>query len=142
MVNFDVILGMGSLSSYHAILNCHAKTITLAMLGIPIGEWRGSFSHPSQGVISFLKARQFVERECLAYMAHIKDTSVMTCMLESINVVSEFSEVFRVDLPSLPLERDIDSFIDMELGTQTISIPPYRIAKTKLKELKEQLQDL
>ena len=41
-------------------------------------------------MISFLNARQFVERECLAYMAHIKDTSVKTHMLESIPVVSEF----------------------------------------------------
>ena len=36
MVDFDVILGMDWLSSYHAILNCHANTITLAMPGIPI----------------------------------------------------------------------------------------------------------
>ena len=31
MVNFDVILGMDWLSSYYGILNCHAKTISLAM---------------------------------------------------------------------------------------------------------------
>ena len=57
MIDFDVILGMDWLSSYHAILNCHGKTITLAMPGIPIVEWRGSLSHPPKGVISFLKAR-------------------------------------------------------------------------------------
>ena len=38
MIDFDVILGMDWLSSYHAILNCHAKTITLAKPGIPIVE--------------------------------------------------------------------------------------------------------
>ncbi|XP_027767800.1 uncharacterized protein LOC114074085 [Solanum pennellii] len=59
MIDFNVILGMDWLSSYHAILNCHAKTITLAMPGIPIVEWRGSLSHPSKGVISFLKAQVF-----------------------------------------------------------------------------------
>ena len=31
MIDFDVILGMDWLSSYHTILNCHAKTITLVM---------------------------------------------------------------------------------------------------------------
>ena len=71
MIDFDVILGMDWLSSYHAILNCHAKTITLTMPGIPIVEWRGSLGHPSKGVISFLKACQLVERGCLAYLAHI-----------------------------------------------------------------------
>ena len=63
-------------------------------------------------------------------------------MLESIPVVSEFSEVFPTNLPSLPPDRDIDFCIDVELGTQPISIPPYHIALAELKELKEQLQDL
>ena len=71
MIDFDVILGMDWLSSYHAILNCHAKTITLAMPGIPIVQWRGFLSHPRKGVISFLKARQLVQRGCLDYLAHI-----------------------------------------------------------------------
>ncbi|XP_070050832.1 uncharacterized protein [Nicotiana tomentosiformis] len=31
IVNFDLILGMDWLSPYHAILDCHAKTMTLAM---------------------------------------------------------------------------------------------------------------
>ena len=51
MVDFDVILGMGWLYFHHAILNCHAKTITLVMLGISIVEWRGSLSHPPKGLI-------------------------------------------------------------------------------------------
>ena len=84
IIDYDVILGMDLLSSYHAILKCHAKTITLPMPGIPIVEWRGSLSHPSKGVISFLKARQLVQRGCLAYLAHIRDTSIETPMLESI----------------------------------------------------------
>ncbi|XP_070002869.1 uncharacterized protein [Nicotiana sylvestris] len=31
MVDFDVILGMDWLSPYHVILDCHAKTVTLAL---------------------------------------------------------------------------------------------------------------
>ena len=31
MIDFDVILGMDWLSSYHANLNCYAKIITLAI---------------------------------------------------------------------------------------------------------------
>ncbi|XP_015081239.1 uncharacterized protein LOC107024791 [Solanum pennellii] len=142
MIDFDVILGMDWLSSYHAILNCHAKAITLAMPGIPIVEWRGSLSHPPKGVISFLKAHQLVQRGCLAYLAHIRDTSIETPMLESIPVVSESSEVFPINFPGLPPNHDIDICIDMEPGTQPIFIPPYRMAPAELKELKHQLQDL
>ncbi|XP_069149936.1 uncharacterized protein [Solanum lycopersicum] len=113
-----------------------------AMPGIPIVEWRGTLSHPSKGVISFLRALQLVQRGCLAYLAHIRDTSIETPMLESIPVVSEFLEVFSTDLPGLPPDRDIDFCIDVEPGTRTTSIPPYRMAPAELKELKEQLQDL
>ena len=68
--------------------------------------------------------------------------SIDTPMLESIPVVSEFSKVFPTDLPGLPPDREIDFCIDVEPGTQPISIPPYRMTPTELKELKKQLQDL
>ena len=61
-------------------------------------------------------------------------------MLESVPVVSELSEVFRTNLPRLPPDRDIDFCIDVDTGTQPISIPPYRMAPAEVKELKEQLQ--
>ncbi|XP_070050444.1 uncharacterized protein [Nicotiana tomentosiformis] len=35
MVDFDVILGMDWLLPYHTILDCHAKTVTLAFPGLP-----------------------------------------------------------------------------------------------------------
>ncbi|KAH0645440.1 hypothetical protein KY284_033324 [Solanum tuberosum] len=40
MVDFDVILGMDWLSPYHAISECYAKTVTLAMSGIPTVLWQ------------------------------------------------------------------------------------------------------
>ena len=63
-------------------------------------------------------------------------------MLEFIPVVSEFPEVFQINFPGLPTNRDIDFCIDVEPGTRPISIPPYRMAPAELKELKEQLEDL
>ena len=62
---------MDRIFSYYAILNFHAKTINLAMPGIPIVEWRSSLSHPPKGVISFLKAPQLVQRGFLAYLENI-----------------------------------------------------------------------
>ncbi|XP_070046461.1 uncharacterized protein [Nicotiana tomentosiformis] len=35
MADFDIMLGMYWLSSYHAILDCNAKTKSLAILGLP-----------------------------------------------------------------------------------------------------------
>ncbi|XP_070032470.1 uncharacterized protein [Nicotiana tomentosiformis] len=42
MADFDVILGVDWLSPYHDILDCHAKTVTLAMSGLSRLEWRGT----------------------------------------------------------------------------------------------------
>lgn len=56
MVDFEVILGIDWLFSFHAILDCRAKTITLAILGFPRLEWSRSFGHPTGKVISFLKS--------------------------------------------------------------------------------------
>ena len=49
-------------------------------------------------------------------------------------MVQEFLDVFPSDLPGVPPDRDIDFAIDLESGTKPISIPPYRMALTKLKE--------
>ena len=51
-------------------------------------------------------------------------------------------DVFPEDLPGVPPLQEIDFGIDLEPDTKPISIPPYRMAPTELKELKLQLKDL
>ena len=62
--------------------------------------------------------------------------------IEDVPVVRDFLDVFADDLPGPPLEREIDFPIDLVPGTTPISLPPYRMAPAKLKELKAQLQEL
>ena len=62
--------------------------------------------------------------------------------LEDVPVVRDFLDVFPNDLPGLPPEREIDFPIDLVPGTTPISLPPYRMASAKLKELKTRLQEL
>ncbi|XP_060216647.1 uncharacterized protein LOC132644107 [Lycium barbarum] len=133
---------MSWLALYHAILDCHAKTITLAMPGIPRLEWKGAPRSAPKKIICFLRAKKLVVKGCLAYLAHIRDTRADIPSLESVLVVSEFAEVFLIDLLGMPPDRDIDLCIDLEPGTRPISIPQYHMASTELRELKEQLQDL
>ncbi|XP_070035028.1 uncharacterized protein [Nicotiana tomentosiformis] len=140
MTEFEVILGMEWFSPYHAILDCHAKTITLVMPVLLRLEWRGSSINASSRVISFLKARHMVEKGCLAYLAYVRDTAAETPMIDSMLVVQEFSNVFPSDLPGMPPHRDIDFSIDLAPGTQPLSIPPCCMAPKGLKELKGQLE--
>lgn len=57
-------------------------------------------------------------------------------------MVNDFLEVFPDDLPSVPVNREIDFGIELVPDTHPISIPPYRMALVDLKELSEQLKDL
>ena len=56
--------------------------------------------------------------------------------LEDISIVKEFLDVFPDYLSGLPLDRAIEFVIELVLGTEPISIPPYRMAPIELKELK------
>ncbi|KAA3469877.1 Retrotransposon protein [Gossypium australe] len=57
-------------------------------------------------------------------------------------MVCEFPDVFPVELSRLPPIREVELGIELVPGMTPISIAPYRMAPTELKELKSQLQDL
>ena len=92
--------------------------------------------------ISYLKARKMISKGYLYHLVRAKDSSLETPTLDSVPVVCEFPEVFPEDLPKVPPEREINFEIDLLPDTQPISIPAYRMAPAKLKELKDQLKDL
>ncbi|XP_070008225.1 uncharacterized protein [Nicotiana sylvestris] len=56
MVDFDIALGMDWLSPHYAILDCHAKTVKLAMPVVPRVEWRSALDHTPSRVISLFEA--------------------------------------------------------------------------------------
>ena len=57
-------------------------------------------------------------------------------------VIKEFGDVFLEELPRLPLQPEIEFSIEIVLGESPISILPYKMAPTELRELKIQLQEL
>ncbi|XP_040937999.1 uncharacterized protein [Gossypium hirsutum] len=78
-----------------------------------------------------------------------KDTTVRTeaqapartyaiCVREDASAPNVITE----ELPSLPPEREMEFSIDLVPGMTPISIAPYRMAPTKLKELKVKLEEL
>nr|XP_016442056.1 PREDICTED: uncharacterized protein LOC107767539 [Nicotiana tabacum] len=114
--NFDVIMGM----------NC-VESIT------PLAQGK---------IISYVKARRMIYNGCWGFIATVHDTRLEDVTIDSFPVVREFVNVFPEDLPGLPPTREIEFSIDLVPGTQSISIPPYRMAPAELRELKVQLQEL
>ncbi|XP_050896947.1 uncharacterized protein LOC127103756 [Lathyrus oleraceus] len=58
------------------------------------------------------------------------------------NAEAEFRAMSQDDVSDFPLEREIDLFINLVLGTSSMSMEPYRMYFSELSELKKQLEDL
>ncbi|XP_070056170.1 uncharacterized protein [Nicotiana tomentosiformis] len=82
-----ILEGIDWLLPYHTILECHAKTVTLAMPGLPRLEWRGTLDYVTRRIVSFLKAQWMVEKGCDTYLDFVRDFSVDTPTIESVPVV-------------------------------------------------------
>ncbi|XP_055822088.1 uncharacterized protein LOC129890587 [Solanum dulcamara] len=78
-------------------------------------------------------------------------TSIVSILYHPVSVLFDPDSIylyvsayffFGFDLLWVPLHRDIDFAITLELSTKAISMSPYYMALAELKEIKEKLQDL
>ena len=139
---FDLILGMDWLSKHRAIVDCDKKTVRLKCSDLSEVTIQGIRSDSVSNVISAMQARRFLRKDCEAFFSLVLDSKRGHVNLEKIPMIKEFPDVFPKDLPGLPLEREVDLSIEVVQGTTPSSKAPYRMAPTKLKELKTQLQEL
>ncbi|MCI57730.1 cellular nucleic acid-binding protein, partial [Trifolium medium] len=62
--------------------------------------------------------------------------------MEELPTVREFPDVLSGDVSDVPPEREVEFTIDLIPGTSPISMAPYRMLVSELKELKKQLEEL
>ncbi|KAK8625717.1 hypothetical protein V6N13_056878 [Hibiscus sabdariffa] len=119
---FDQILGLDWLGEHQAWIDCYNRRPYLRGLG--------------------------KESILLIYR---KPTSIFTAMdlqdeydfnLPFTPLVSEFNDVFLEELMGLPLMLEVEFEIQVQTGTNSVSITPCRMAPIELKELKKQLEEL
>ncbi|WMV30282.1 hypothetical protein MTR67_023667 [Solanum verrucosum] len=115
---------------------------TKAKHGIDPLVWEGDYIPALVWIISFIHAKRLVSKGCSAFLTHLSDDTSKVPSIEFVSIVRKFVNVFPADLFGTPPNMDIDFCIDLELGTHPISIPPYRMASTELRELKAQLREL
>ena len=139
---FDLILGMDWLSKHRAIVDCDKKTVLLKCSDLSEVTIQGIRSGPMLNVISTMQAQRFLRKGCEAFLALVLDSKRGQVNLENILVIKEFPNVFPEELFGLPPKREVDMSIEVVQGTTPILRAPYRMAPTKLKELKAQLQEL
>jgi hypothetical protein len=116
----DVILGMGWMKRYKAVLNIATRTVHLE-----------SPTHDS--VVLKLPSPT-------STASTLHHTTAQN--LEDIPVTCEFPDVFLEDLSGMPPDQDIEFTIELQPGTAPISRRPYKVTPKELAELKVQLKEM
>ena len=76
-------------------------------------------------VISALVAKKLVRKGCEVYLAYVSVSASWDSTVKDIKTVRDFLDVFPEELPSLPLNREVDFGIDLFPGTAPVSIASY-----------------
>ena len=142
MHDFDAILGMDWLSTYHAIVEFFEKRVIFHIPGQSEFYFEGDTKVKPLSIIFALQASNMLKKGCSGFLAYMINSEATNEKLEDIPIVREFSNVFPEELPGLPPDREIEFSVELLPGTGPISKAPYRMAPAKLRELKLQLQDL
>ena len=137
-----ILSRMDWLSKHRTIVDCDKKIVMLKCSDLSEGTIQGIRSESIPKFISAMEARRFLTKGCEAFLALILDSKKEQVNFENIPVIREFPDVFPEELPGVPPEREVDLSIEVVQGTNHISRASYRMAPTKLKELKTQLQEL
>ena len=92
-------------------------------------------------LISAMKASRLLCQGCTRYWCYTVDTQEKEQKKEDTPVVFEFVDAFSKELPGLPRQREINFEIESVPGTQPMSKATHLVARTKLRELKMQLDE-
>ncbi|KAJ9557045.1 hypothetical protein OSB04_011659 [Centaurea solstitialis] len=139
--SFDIIVGMDWMSNHQATICCAEKIVTLALPDGSVLEVHGEKPKRDFKLVSFMKMRNHLRKDCVAFMAHVIDKKTEEKSIQDIPVVREFPEVFPEELPGLPPPRQVEFHIDLVPGAGPVAKSPYRLALSEMQELSSQLQE-
>ncbi|XP_016667565.1 uncharacterized protein [Gossypium hirsutum] len=136
------LLIMDWLTTHDVVVNCGRKSIEQNCENRNVLQVEPDELNGMHAVISFMSTQRCIRKGNEAYLTFVLNIKESNLKIESVPVVCEYLDVFLEELPGLPPIREVDFGINFTAGTVPISIAPYRMAPTKLKELKVQLQEL
>ena len=93
-------------------------------------------------MISAMAAQRMLRKGCQGYLTYVVETRKERTLVDEIQVVRAFLNVFPDDIAGLPPEREVEFTIDQILWIEPISIPLYRMALVEFREIKAQLEEL
>ncbi|GKB99742.1 putative reverse transcriptase domain-containing protein [Tanacetum coccineum] len=129
--SFDVVIGMGWLSKYHARIICDKKVVHIPINGETL-IIRGDRSKTRLSLICCIKTESCISKGYQVFIAQVMKKYSNEKRLEDIPVVKEFPKVFLEDLPGLPPIRQVEFQIDLIPRAEPIARAPYRLAPLEM----------
>ncbi|XP_073120070.1 uncharacterized protein [Henckelia pumila] len=142
MEDFDCILGIDILTTYRDLVEFYQKMVRFHPVGDDSWFFYGEGARPQMPLISFLRACRALESEGEGYLIYAFNMFTESVGIEDFSVVNEFLDVFLDEILGFSPVREVEFGIELIPGTSPISRAPYRLAPTKMRELKHKLQDL
>ncbi|XP_058759506.1 uncharacterized protein LOC131632797 [Vicia villosa] len=128
----DVVLSMNWLEYNYVHINCYDKSVR--------------FSTPEEeeaGLLSGRQLQQLIQDEETQMFSLMVSLSVTNqVIIEELQVVREFLEVFPNEIPNVPPKREVEFAINLVPATRPVSMAPYMMSASELAELKKKLEDL
>ncbi|XP_058782596.1 uncharacterized protein LOC131657129 [Vicia villosa] len=116
-----VILGMNWLEYNYVHINCYNKYVV--------------FSTPDEeeetGLLSARQLRELVQNEVQVFLLMASLSVVNQAIVDELQVVREFPEVYPEEVPNVPPEREVKFDIDIVHGTIPVSMAPYRMSASE-----------
>jgi len=123
----DVILGMNWLEYNHVHIICFSKTVHFS-----------SVEEESEAEFLTTKQLKQLARDGVPMFSLMASLSVENpAVIDKLQVVCDFLEVFPDEIPDVPLVREVEFSIDLVPGTKHVSMAPYRMSTSELAELKK-----
>ncbi|XP_076901768.1 uncharacterized protein LOC143556298 [Bidens hawaiensis] len=111
--SFDLVVGMDWLSRNQAKVVYAEKLIRIPL---PSGETliiQGEKPDRNLKVISCMKARKLLRKQCYAFLAHVVNKKSEVKKIQDNSIVKDYPEVFPDDLLGLPPSRQVEFRIDL-----------------------------
>ncbi|GKC86413.1 putative reverse transcriptase domain-containing protein, partial [Tanacetum coccineum] len=93
-------------------------------------------------IVSCIKTQKYIKKGCELFLVQVTEQESKEKRLEDVPVIRDFPEVFPDELPGLPPPRQVEFRIDLIPGAKPVARAPYHLARSKMKELSKQLQEL
>ena len=128
MSEFDVILGMDWLTTHRVVIDCDCRRVTAYTLDGTCVTFQGDKHDALPRAMYDSKWHG----QLIGWLENLTLEDEVRRDFDLPQVICEYEDVFRDELPRLPLYRDVDLVIELHPSTSPISMTSHRMASAKL----------